>query len=102
MKDRIGNVLAKGDKVVVALAEAQIFGFVAETTEPGLITGVRGPKGTELTPGRVLVSCIIAVPVDPNMGIVAQMVKVYDADKHLDGDVQTAAPKLVELPERAN
>jgi hypothetical protein len=102
MKDRIGNVLNKGDKVVVALPEAQIFGFVAETMEPGLITGVRGPRGTEITQGRILVSCIIALPVDPNMGVSPQIVKVYDADKHPDADTQAAAPKLVELPDRAN
>jgi hypothetical protein len=96
MKDRIGNVLGKGDKLVVALPEAQIFGFVIETSEPGLITGVRGPQGSELRPGRVLVSCVLALPVDPNNGIVMQAVKVYDADKHDD------MPKLDELPEKAN
>lgn len=102
MKDRIGNVLTKGDKVMVVLPESQIFGFVAEAMEPGLITGMRGPRGTEVTPGRVLVSCVIALPVDPNMGIVPQVVRVYDADKHLDADQQSAAPKLEELPDRAN
>ncbi len=102
MKDRIGNVLAKGDKVLIALQEAQIFGFVAELAEPGLITGMRGPRGAEVTPGRVLVSCVVALPVDPNVGIVMQAVKVHDADKHLDADTQSATPKLVELPDRAN
>jgi len=102
MKDRIGNVLAKGDKVVVALPEAQIFGFIADAQEPGLLTNIRGARATELTPGRILVSCIIALPVDPNMGSAGNLVKVYDADKHLDGDVQTAGPRLEELPDRAN
>lgn len=87
MKDRIGNTLSRGDKLVVALPEASIFGFVAELKEPGLIGGVRR-GGVEHTPGRVLVSCVIALPVDEN-GNVLQVVKVYDADKHEDG------PKVV-------
>jgi hypothetical protein len=83
MKDRIGNKLAMGDKVVVALPEAQIFGFVAQLEEGGIITGVRGARGgMEKRPGRILVSCVIALPVDAEYDGVAQLVKVYDPDKH--------------------
>lgn len=82
MKDRIGNVLASGDKVLVALPESQIFGYVAQLNEGGLITGVRGVKGgATQTPGRILISCVIALPVDAEVGQVAQLVKVADPDK---------------------
>jgi hypothetical protein len=83
MKDRIGNKLAMGQKVVVALPEAQIFGFIAQIEETGLITGVRGARGgVAERPGRILVSCVIALPVDPGNDMVAQLVRVYDPDKH--------------------
>lgn len=81
MKDRIGNKLKTGDKVVVALPEAQIFGFVAQVEEGGLITGLKR-GGSERRPGRVLVSCVIALPIDAEMDAVAQLVRVYDPDKH--------------------
>jgi hypothetical protein len=79
MKDRIGNELAAGDKVMVVLPESQIFGFVSQIDEPGLIA-VRG--GTKPVSGRLLVSCVIALPVMPENYTVLQCVKVYDADKH--------------------
>jgi len=90
VKDRLGNMLGKGDRLCIALPEAQIFGFVAEVKEQGVIRGVRGASA-EMTPGHVLVSCVIALPVDPNSGQIPQCVKVYDPDKHDD-----AAPKLVQ------
>jgi hypothetical protein len=80
MKDRIGNKLAVGDKLAVMLPEAQIFGFVAEVKEPSLVSGLKR-GGVETTPGRVMVSCVVALPVDPETGMVFQVVKVYDADK---------------------
>lgn len=80
MKDRIANPLAVGDKVVVALPEAQIFGFIAQIDQGGIITGLKR-GGAEKKPGRILVSCVIALPVDDETGAVAQLVKVYDADK---------------------
>jgi len=90
MKDRIGNKLEMGQKVVVALPEAQIFGFIAQIEEGGVITGVRGARGgMEKRPGRVLVSCVIALPIDPEHDAVAQLVRVYDAEKHdEEGTVQ--------------
>jgi hypothetical protein len=91
MKDRIQNRLAVGDKVVVALPEAQIFGFVSQIDEGGLITGVRGRGGSEKRLGRILVSAIIALPVDPEMGMAVQLVKVYDADQHA-GEEEKARP----------
>jgi hypothetical protein len=78
-KDRIGNKLAKGDKLAIQLPEAQIFGFVAEVAEGTLISGLKR-GGVERTPGRVLISCVLALPIDPETGMVAQIVKVYDAD----------------------
>lgn len=81
MRDRIGNALKLGDKVVVALPEAQIFGFVAQLEEGGLITGLKR-GGVEKRVGRILVSCVIALPVDPEVDAVAQLVRVYDPDKH--------------------
>ena len=94
MKDRIGNNLKMGDKVVVALPEAQIFGFVAQVEEGGVITGVNKVRGgMEKRPGRVLVSCVIALPVDPEFDSVAQLVKVHDPDKH-----EAAAEAAAERP----
>jgi hypothetical protein len=81
MKDRIGNKLAMGQKVVVALSEAQIFGFIAQIEDGGVITGIRR-GGAEKRMGRILVSCVIALPVDPEVDIASQLVRVYDPDKH--------------------
>jgi len=81
-KDRLGNSLEKGDRLCIALPEAQIFGFVAEVKEQGVIRGVRG--GAETTPGAVLVSCVIALPLDPKTGQIPQCVKVYDPEKRED------------------
>jgi hypothetical protein len=89
MKDRIGNKLEMGQKVVVALPEAQIFGFIAQIEEGGVITGVRGARGgMERRQGRVLVSCVIALPVDIEHDAVAQIVRVYDPEKHERDTVQ--------------
>jgi prephenate dehydrogenase len=94
MKDRIGNVLAVGDRVLLALPEAQIFGFVAQLDESQLITGVRSVKGgMSQQPGRVLVSCVVALPMDANLGMVAQLVKVVDPDKH-DDDTRKGISKV--------
>ena len=83
MKDRIGNELKVGHKVLVHLPEAHIFGFVAQVEAGGIITGVRGVKGgMEQRPGRILVSCVIALPVHPELGQVAELVRVVDAEKH--------------------
>jgi hypothetical protein len=84
VKDRIGNKLSVGDKLSVMLPEAQIFGFVAEVKEPGIVSGK--------TPGRVLVSCVIALPVDPQSGVVPQIVRVVDPDKHEDGESSLVHP----------
>jgi hypothetical protein len=91
MKDRIGNVLAAGDKVLVELPVSSIIGFVADLQEPGLVAVRPGTAGSRMgslagmpvnsTPGRVLVSCVVALPVDGEFGAVAQLVKVYDAAK---------------------
>jgi hypothetical protein len=80
MKDRIGNVLANGDKVLVELPTSSIVGFIADLAEPGLVAVRRG-TAANMTPGRVLVSCVIALPVDGELGAVGQLVKVHDASK---------------------
>jgi hypothetical protein len=90
MKDRIGNTLAMGDKVMVELPTSSIIGFVADLQEPGLVAVRRG-SAANMTPGRVLVSCVVALPVDGEFGAVAQVVKVYDAAKK---DAQEAPDHL--------
>jgi hypothetical protein len=91
VKDRVGNVLTKGDKILVALPESQIFGFLAEIKEGQVIHGVRR-GGVEAMPGAVLVSCVIALPIDPAAGQVAQCVKVYDPDKHEEPESKLVQP----------
>ena len=80
MKDRIGNKLAVGDKVLVQLPESAIIGFVANVQETGMVARVRG-GGADTAPGHVLVTCVVQLPVDTLMDAVAQVVKVYDASK---------------------
>jgi len=80
MKDRIGNKLAAGDKVMVELPTSSIIGFVASLQEAGLVA-IRGKSGAETKPGHVMVSCVFPLPVDPQYDAVAQLVKVYDAAK---------------------
>jgi hypothetical protein len=80
MKDRIGNVLAAGDKVLVDLGTSNICGFVSGLEEPGLVT-VRMGNEAEIKPGRILVACVIALPVDAIQNAVAGVIKVYDPDK---------------------
>ena len=87
MKDRIGNKLALSDKVLVELPTSSIVGFIADLQEPGLVLR-RGRR--EGTPGRLLVSCVIAIPVDAAQNAVGQLVKVYDAAKE-----GTQGPSLV-------
>jgi hypothetical protein len=83
MKDRIGNTIEQGDKVLVSLPEKQVFGFVSDISESALIAPSRGGRGAlQKQAGRVLVSCVFALPVDEEYGLVAQVVKVYDSDKH--------------------
>jgi hypothetical protein len=94
MKDRIGNKLAVGDKVLVQLPEATIFGFVAEVKETGMVARVRG-GGADTAPGHVLVSCVVMLPVDAIMDAVPQVAKVYDAQKQSEasqGGVDTSKP----------
>lgn len=86
MKDRIGNKLALSDKVLVELPTSSIVGFIADLQEPGLVL-----RRNQETPGRLLVSCVIAIPVDAAQNAVGQLVKVYDAAK-AEG---TQGPSLV-------
>lgn len=81
MKDRIENVLAVGDKVLVELPTSSIIGVISQLEEPGVLAIRRGTAAAQ-TPGRVLVACVIALPVDPASGATGQIVKVYDAAKN--------------------
>lgn len=77
VRDLIGNILGNGDKVHVQLVNPNIFGFIAEIREPSLVSVNRG-----MEPGHLLISCVIAVPIDPALnGAVPQLAKVYDAAK---------------------
>lgn len=78
MKDRIGNKLAAGDKVLVELPTSSIVGFIAELVEPGLVSIRRGTSAAA-TPGRVLVQLVIALPCEAEADAVPQLIKVYDA-----------------------
>ena len=78
MKDRIGNVIEKGKRVLVQLPEANIFGVVADLEEASMISLARG---REAKPGRVLISCVIALPVSAEYNQVGQCVVVEDPDK---------------------
>lgn len=81
MKDRIENVLAVGDKVLVELPSASIIGVISQLEEPGILAIRRG-NAAAATPGRVIVACVIALPVDPALGATGALVKVYDAAKN--------------------
>jgi len=90
VKDLIGNVLAIGDKVHIQLVNPQIFGFVAEIKEPPMVSRL---NKAELQPGHILISCVIAVPIDPTLGGVPQLAKVYDSAK-----VEMERPALIHQP----
>jgi hypothetical protein len=91
MKDRIGNKLAVGDRVLVSLPESAIMGYVAEVKETGLVARVRG-GGADTAPGHVLVSCVIALPVDSLMDAVPQVVRVHDPAKESETSKGTSEP----------
>jgi len=98
MKDRIGNTLALKDKVLVELPTSSIIGFIAELQEPGVVAIRRG-TAAGMTPGRVLVSCVIALPVDAEQNAVGQLVKVHDAERDglkepSQGEKGTSGPQL--------
>lgn len=98
MKDRIGNKLALQDKVLVELPTSSIIGFISELQEPGVVAIRRG-TGAGMTPGRVLVACVIALPVDEALNMVGQLVKVHDAERDglkepSKGEKGTSGPTL--------
>jgi hypothetical protein len=80
MKDRIGNTLTLRDKVLVELPTSSIVGFISDLKECGLVAIHRGQEAVG-TPGHVLVSCVIAIPINPSDNAAAALVKVYDADR---------------------
>jgi hypothetical protein len=80
VKDRIGNELTVGDKVVVSLPESMTFGFIAEIKPMSGLANLRGNQAS-VQPGHILVSCVLALPCDPAHDAVTQVAKVYDASK---------------------
>lgn len=88
VKDLIGNVLTVGDKVHVQLVNPHIFGFIGEIVEPSHLVRVSKP-------GHILVSCVIAIPVEVDLEGVPQIVRVYDANKE---EAMAAASKLLSTP----
>ena len=75
MKDRIGNVLAKGDRVVLQLPDPMVFAYVAEVSDPSYLVRVTRP-------GHILVSAVIALPaVEGTEDTILQVAKVYDPNK---------------------
>jgi hypothetical protein len=77
MNDRIGNKLAVGDRVLVNLPDATVIGFISEAKETSVLAQVRG-NGVTAAPGRVLVACVLAFPVDSDANAVGNVVKVHD------------------------
>ena len=77
MIDRLGNTLRVGDRVLCHLPEAAVIGFVSEAKETSVVAQLRG-NGVASAPGRILVACVLAFPVDADADAVAQVVKVHD------------------------
>lgn len=75
MKDRIGNELAKGKRVLVQLPESSVFGYIAELEESSMVA-LRERK-----PGRVIVNVVLALPADDVFNQVASCVVVEDPNK---------------------
>lgn len=86
MKDRIGNTLAKGDKVVLQLPDPMVFGYVADVQETNHLVRVTQP-------GHILVTAVIALPV---AGVaddtILQVAKVYDVAKASEASQGTSDP----------
>lgn len=86
MKDRIGNVLAKGDRVVLQLPDPMVFGYVAEVQESNHLMRVTRP-------GHILVTCVIALPAaEGTEDTVLQVAKVYDPAKASEDQKGTSGP----------
>ena len=75
VKDRIGNVLAKGDKVVLQLPDPMVFAYIVDVSEPSYLVRVTRP-------GHVIVSAVIALPaMEGHEDTIMQVAKVYDPQK---------------------
>jgi hypothetical protein len=86
VKDRIGNTLAKGDKVVLQLPDPMVFGYVAEVQEPNHLVRVTRP-------GHILVTAVIALPAAGGTeDTILQVAKVVDPDKASEGSQGTSEP----------
>lgn len=93
MVDRIGNEIKVGDRVLVWLPDANVIGFVSEAKETSVVAQVRG-NGVMQAPGRLLVSFVLALPVDPDANAVGQVVKVHDPAADA-ASVTQAGPELL-------
>jgi hypothetical protein len=86
MKDRIGNTLAKGDKVVLQLPDPLVFGYIAEVQEANHLMRVTRP-------GHVLVTVIVALPaMEGTEDTILQVAKVYDPAKASEASQGTSEP----------
>ena len=101
MKDLIGNELAVGDRVAVYLPHPHVVGFIAEVKETALVASLnpRQGAGTQREPGHVLVSVVLALPVDLDANAVAQVVKVVDPLKAVGA---SGGPQAPDTPNLAN
>lgn len=95
MKDRIGNELVKGKRIMVQLPESNILGYVADVQEASVVS-LR-----ERMPGRVIVNCILALPADDQFNQVPQCIVVEDPDK-ARFELAQAAINASGKPETAN
>lgn len=86
MKDLIANELAVGDKVQVHLQAANIVGFISAVNETSVLR-----VNKNQTPGHIIVTCSVAIPVEPGTEVIPQVVKVYDAAR----DAQNQADKAM-------
>ena len=75
MKDSIGNILKIGDQVLVQLPQPIVIGVVAELREPGIVSRLHS-KNPGTTPGVLVISAALPLPVDPN-NVVGQVVRVH-------------------------
>lgn len=86
MKDRIGNPLAVGDKVVLQLPDPMVFGYIAKVEDPSYLVRVTKP-------GHILVTAVIALPgVQGAEDTILQVAKVYDPDKAAQPSQGTSEP----------
>ena len=79
MKDVRGNVLKKGDSVLLELPKPQVVGKVHEIMGGSVLAVGRGGQ-SRVSPAYVEVMCLFRIPVDPTNRVAEVLVKIYDPD----------------------